>query len=72
MDEPLEQFSFDPPWHGFITAFKFIAREAISRLKRWELLYRLLVVSTNMGELSSHRTLFSRVKMATDRLFTIS
>jgi hypothetical protein len=72
MDEPLKQFSFDPPWHGFITAFKFIAGEPISGLKRWELPYRLLVISTNMGELSSHRTLFSRVKVATDQLFTIS
>jgi hypothetical protein len=72
MDEPFKQFSFDPPWHGFIPAFKFIACEPISRLKRWDLLSRLLVLSTNMGGLSYHRMLFSRMKIATDRLLTIS
>jgi hypothetical protein len=72
MDEPLKQFSFDPLRHCFITAFKFIACEPISRLKRWDLLSRLLVISTNMGGLSYHRTPFSQVAMATDRLFTIS
>jgi len=66
MDDPLKQFSFNPPRHCFIPAFKFIACEPISRLKRWELLYRLLVISTNMGGLSYHRTLFSRVKTATE------
>jgi len=72
IDNPLKQFSFDPPRHCFITAFKFIACKLVSRLKRWDLLYRLLVVSSNMSGLSSHRTLFSRVKIATDRRFTIS
>jgi len=72
MDDPLKQFSFDPIWHGFITAFKFVACEPISRLKRWDLLSRLLVLSANMGGLSYHSTLFSRVKIATDPLFTIS
>jgi len=72
MDEPLKQFSFDPPWHCLITAFKFIAGEPISRLKRWDLLSRLLVISKNMNGLSCHRTLFPRVTIATDRLFTIS
>jgi hypothetical protein len=71
-DEPLKQFSFDSPWHCFITAFKFVACEPISRLKRWGLLSRLLVISTNMGGLSYHRALFSRVKIATDRRVTIS
>ena len=72
MDEPLKQFSFDPPWHRFITAFKFIAREPISRLKRWDLLHRLLVISRNVDGFSYHKTLFSRVTLATDRLLTIS
>jgi hypothetical protein len=72
MDEPLKQFSFDPLRHCFIPALKFIASEPISRLKRWDLLYRLLVISTNMGRLSSHRMLFSQVTMAADWLFTIS
>jgi hypothetical protein len=66
MDDPLKQFSFDPPRHGFITAFKFIACEPISRLKRWDLLSRLLVISTDMEGLSYHRTLFPRVGTATD------
>jgi len=64
MDEPLKQFSFDPPWHGCITAFKFIAGEPISRLKRWNLLSRLLVHSKNMDRLSYHRTLFLKVTIA--------
>jgi hypothetical protein len=72
MDNPLKQFSFDPPRHCFITAFKFIACEPISRLKRWDLLSRLLVISTNMGGLSYHRMLFSQVTMAADWLFIIS
>jgi len=66
MDESLKQFSFDPPWHCFITAFKFIACELISRLKRWDLRCRLLVISRNMDGFSYHRTLFSRVKLVTD------
>jgi len=48
MDDPLKQLSFNPPRHGFITAFKFIVCESISRLKRLELLYRLLVISTSL------------------------
>ena len=72
MDEPLKQFSFDPPWHCLITAFKFIAREPISRLKRWDLLSGLLVISHNIDGLSYHRTLYPQVTMATDRPFTIS
>jgi hypothetical protein len=72
MDDPLKQFSFDPPRHGCITAFKFIACEPISRLKRGELLFRLLVISTDIEGLSYHRMPFSQVTMATDRLFTIS
>jgi len=72
MDDPLKQFSFDPPRHCFITAFKFIACEPISRLKRWELLCRLLVISTNMVGWSYHRTPFSKAKIVTDRLFPIS
>jgi len=70
MDEPLEQFSFEPPWHDFITAFKFIAREAISRLNRWDLLHRLLVISRNVDGFSYHKTLFSRVTLVTERLLT--
>jgi hypothetical protein len=72
MDDPFKQFSFDPRRHCFIPAFKFIACETVSRLKRWDLLSRLLVISTNMGGLSYHRMLFSRMKIATDRRFTIS
>jgi len=72
MDEPLQQFSFDPPRHCLITAFKFIACEPISRLKRWDLLSRLLGISKNMDGLSYHSTLFPRVTIATDRLFIIS
>ena len=72
MDDPLKQFSFDPRRHGFITALKFIACESISRLKRGDLLYRLLVVSTNMSGLSYHSTLSSGVTLATNRLLTIS
>jgi len=68
MDEPLKQFSFDPPWHCLITAFKFIAREAISRLNRWDLLHRLLVISRNVDGFSYHKTLFSRVTLVTKRL----
>jgi hypothetical protein len=64
MDDPLKQFSFDPPRHCFITALKFVACEPVSRLKRWGRLYRLLVISTNMGG-AYHRTLFSQVTMAT-------
>jgi hypothetical protein len=65
LDDPLKQFSFDPTRHGFIMAFKFIAGEPISRLKRWNLLSRLLVISTNMEELSYHRRLCSPVTIAT-------
>jgi hypothetical protein len=72
MDDPLKQFRCDPFRHGCIAALKFIAGEPISRLKRWDLLSRLLVVSTNMDGLSYHRMLFSQATMATDRLFTIS
>jgi hypothetical protein len=72
MDDPLKQFSFDPPRHCFITAFKFIVCEPVSRLKRRDGRYRRLVISTHMGGLSYHRTLFSKAKIATDRLFPIS
>jgi hypothetical protein len=72
MDEPLKQFSFDPPWHCLITAFKFIACEPIARLKRWDLLYGLLVISKNLVGLLYHRTLFPKVTIASDWLFTIS
>ena len=72
MDEPLKQFSFDPPWHRFITPFKFIACEPISWLKRWDLLCRLLVISRNMEGLSYHRTLFSGVMLAPDGVLSIS
>src|SRR5262252_1366789 len=64
MDDPLKQFSFDPPRRGFIAALKFIASEPISRLKRWDLLSRLLVISTDMEGWSYHRMLFSQVTMA--------
>jgi hypothetical protein len=72
MDDPLKQFSFDPRRHCFIAALKFVACEPVSRIKRWDRLYRLLVISTNMGGWSYHRTLFSKTKLMTDRLFPIS
>jgi hypothetical protein len=72
MDDPVKQFSFDPRRHCFIATLEFIACEPVSGLKRWDGLSRLLVISTNMGGWSSHRTLFSRVKTATDGRFTIS
>jgi hypothetical protein len=72
MDDPCKQFSFDPPRHYFITAFKFIACEPVSRLKRWNGLSRLTVISPNMGRWSYHRALLSKAKLLTDRLFPIS
>jgi hypothetical protein len=72
MDDPLKQFSFDPRRHCFIAAFKFIACESIARLKRWDGLSKLLVLSTNMGGWSYHSTLFSQVTMTSDEICTIS
>jgi hypothetical protein len=72
MDDPVKQFSFDPWRHCFIATLEFIACETVSRLKRWDGLYRLLALSTNMGGWSYHRSLFSKAKLVTDRLFPIS
>jgi hypothetical protein len=66
MDDPFKQFSFDPRRHCFVAALKFVACESIARLKQWDGLYRLLVISTNMGGLSYHRMLFSQVTMTTN------
>jgi len=70
MDAPPEQLRIQLPSYDFITAFKFIAREAISRLNRWDLLHRLLVISRNVDGFSYHKTLFSRVTLVTERLLT--